>query len=39
MPRNISETVRHLFKINDILTLTNLQRTVASKKYKKVYTR
>ena len=33
----MSETTRHLYKVSDILNLTNLQQTVANKKSKKVY--
>ena len=32
------KTTRHLFKINHISILPNLQRTFANKKYKKAYT-
>ena len=35
---NILQTTRHLFKNSNISTLTDLQRTVTNKKYKKVYT-
>ena len=34
----INNSRRHFFKISDISNLTNLQRTVANKKCKKVYT-
>ena len=35
---NILQTTRHLFQNSNISTLTDLQRTVTNKKYKKVYT-
>ena len=37
-PQPTKLTINNLFKIGDILNLTNLQRTVANKNCKKVYT-
>ena len=34
----IKKTTKHLFQNSNISTLTDLQRTVTNKKYKKVYT-
>ena len=37
-PQPTKLTINNLFKIDDILNFTNLQRTVANKNCKKVYT-